>query len=65
MTNQCKAIKPAAKLVLFIELHKFLWNDYRVPLCFYPLESLDHLVSLYFLEYLESLDFLDHIDRTR
>ena len=29
MISQCKAIKTAAKLVLFVELHKFLWNDYR------------------------------------
>ena len=54
MTNQCKAIKPAAKLVLFVELHKFLWNDYRAPLCFYP--HLYHLQSMEHLEYLDRLD---------
>ncbi len=36
MTNQCKAIKTAAKLVLFVELHKFLWNDYCAPYASIP-----------------------------
>lgn len=54
MISQCKAIKTAAKLVLFVELHKFLWNDYRAPLCFYP--HLYHLQSMEHLEYLDRLD---------
>lgn len=36
------------------------------PLCFYPLEYLEHLESLDYLEsldFLDFLDFLDHLDR--